>query len=172
MKFDRIWAMPSKNTFSIPPIANLLSKYIKKEYIVVDPFSNGNSFATISNDLNPSSNSTYHLEAREFIKSLKEQNTKADIVLLDPPYSPRQITEMYSSIGLKASKTDTQNAKLYKECKDGLKNILKDNGIAICCGWNSNGFGKNRGFELIELLLVPHGSAHNDTIVTVERSQK
>ena len=27
----------------------------------------------------------------------------------------------------------------------------------------------HRGYELLEVLLVPHGGAHNDTIVTVER---
>jgi hypothetical protein len=37
------------------------------------------------------------------------------------------------------------------------------------CGWNSNGFGKGLGFEMIELLLIAHGSMHNDTIVTIER---
>jgi len=42
-------------------------------------------------------------------------------------------------------------------------------GIAISFGWNSNGFGKKLGFEIIEILIVPHGSSHNDTIVTIER---
>lgn len=28
---------------------------------------------------------------------------------------------------------------------------------------------KNRGFEIIEIMLVAHGGNHNDTIVTVER---
>jgi hypothetical protein len=31
------------------------------------------------------------------------------------------------------------------------------------------GMGKNRFFEIIEILLVPHGGHKNDTIVTVER---
>jgi hypothetical protein len=42
-------------------------------------------------------------------------------------------------------------------------------GYAICCGWNSIGIGKKRGFKLIEVLLVCHGRLHNDTIVTVEQ---
>ena len=41
--------------------------------------------------------------------------------------------------------------------------------LIISFGWNSQGFGKNLGFEIIEVLLVPHGRSHNDTIVTVER---
>ena len=42
-------------------------------------------------------------------------------------------------------------------------------GIVISCGWNTQGMGKQNGFEIIEILLVCHGGAHNDTIVTVER---
>jgi hypothetical protein len=29
--------------------------------------------------------------------------------------------------------------------------------------------GKNRGFEIVEILIVAHGGHHNDTLVTVER---
>lgn len=34
-------------------------------------------------------------------------------------------------------------------------------------GWNSCGMGE--GFELLEILLVAHGGAHNDTICLAER---
>jgi len=30
------------------------------------------------------------------------------------------------------------------------------------------GLGKNRGFKMARILLVPHGGSKNDTIVTVE----
>lgn len=48
---------------------------------------------------------------------------------------------------------------------------IKPNGLAISCGWNSGGFGKMLGFEIVEILLVAHGGNHNDTIVTVERKK-
>lgn len=35
-----------------------------------------------------------------------------------------------------------------------------------------NGIGLKRGFEMIEILLVPHGGSKNDTIVTVERKSQ
>lgn len=41
--------------------------------------------------------------------------------------------------------------------------------IEISFGWNSGGIGKQYDFEIIEIMLVAHGGAHNDTIVTVER---
>jgi len=55
------------------------------------------------------------------------------------------------------------------DIKNEMARIIKPHGIAICCGWSSGGIGKNRGFEILEILLVPHGGSKNDTIVTVER---
>jgi hypothetical protein len=52
--------------------------------------------------------------------------------------------------------------------KDALHERLKRGGVAVCCGWNSSGFGVGRGYRLTDVLLVAHGGAHNDTIVTVE----
>lgn len=167
--FARYFAMPNACTFSIKPIRELLDRYITAEMVVVDPFARNSSYATYANDLDPNTNASHHLEAREFLNLLIQDEVKADVVILDPPYSPRQISECYKKIGLKASSTDTQNAMLCAECKDLMSSLLKENGIAITCGWNSNGFGKSRGFKVEEILLVQHGGAHNDTIVTVER---
>jgi hypothetical protein len=39
-------------------------------------------------------------------------------------------------------------------------------------GWNSTGMGQKRGYEIIEILIVAHGSAHNDTICMAERKTR
>lgn len=164
---NREWAMPSPNTFSIKPVASLLGRYIKDSDTVIDPFARTSRWGTITNDLDPTQPTDYHLEASEFCQILRDGVT-ADVVLFDPPYSPRQISEVYASIGRRATGSDTQNARLYKNVRDGLDNLLKPGGIAISCGWNSSGFGKTRHYEMLEILLVAHGGAHNDTIVVVE----
>lgn len=166
--------MPNHNTFDMKPVRDLLSRYLSStsgdsELVIVDPFARNSSLATYRNDLDPDTKAENHMEAREFLQALIDQDVQADIVLLDPPYSPRQISECYKGIGLTASNIDTQTARLYSECKNLMTTFLKPNGIAITFGWNSNGFGKNRGFHMIEILLIQHGGAHNDTIVTVER---
>ena len=46
--------------------------------------------------------------------------------------------------------------------------ILKKNGWVMCFGWNTNGLGKNRGFEMTEILIVAHGGSKNDTLCTLE----
>jgi hypothetical protein len=47
--------------------------------------------------------------------------------------------------------------------------VLLDNGIVLSFGWNTVGMGKKRGFEILEIMLVCHGGAHNDTICMAER---
>lgn len=178
--YDRIWCMANPDTFSMKPIDALLHRYIPQgpnakqpTLLVIDPFARNNKWGNCTNDLNPAASADYHMDAVEFLDLIVAEvnagtRPKFDVALLDPPYSPRQISECYQSIGKKATGKDTQNARLYKECKDRLDQVLKVGGLAVCFGWNSAGFGLKRGYELNEILLVPHGAAHNDTIVTVE----
>ena len=163
MIYSREFAMPNSETFSLPPVSRLLDRYLTG--VVVDPFARNSQRGTVTNDLNPETTAQFHMTAEEFV----QKAIVADAVLFDPPYSPRQIAEVYQQVGRRCSTEETQNARLYRVVKDGLDRMLKPNGIAICCGWNSMGFGLKRGYEMLEVLLVPHGAAHNDTIVTVER---
>lgn len=160
--------MPNKNTFKMKPIHQLIERYIKPNQVWIDPFARTNRFG-ITNDLNKNFDTDYNLESLEFLKMF--ENKTIDGVLFDPPYSPRQMKECYQSIGLKLTQQDTQSS-FYSKRKDKISQIIKPNGICISFGWNSNGIGKMRGFEIIEILLVSHGSHHNDTICTVERKMK
>jgi hypothetical protein len=167
MKFNRQFAMPNSETFSLAPVSRLLDRWLADVDCIVDPFARNSKRATLRNDLNQNTDADYHMTAGEFLIHLKDHS--AGVVLFDPPYSPRQITECYQHIGRKVTREDTQNGHLYKTIKDELHRILRPGGVAISCGWNSMGFGLKRGYEMQELLLVPHGGAHNDTIITVER---
>jgi len=89
-------------------------------------------------------------------------------VLFDPPYSARQIKECYDSIGKKVHQEDTQST-FYTKKKEEISRIVKPGGIVISFGWNSMGMGKTRGFEIVEILLVPHGGVHYDTICVVDK---
>lgn len=161
--------MPNSETFSIAPIADLVQNCLKASRISVDPFARNCSWCTYTNDLDPATSAQYHLDAEEFLCVLQQQNVHADLGLFDPPYSPRQIAECYKSIGLKVGNKDTQNARLYKRVRDALDALILPGGYVLSFGWNSNGMGLARNYELLALLLVAHGGAHNDTICLVER---
>lgn len=172
-KFSRVFAMPDEDTFSIGPISDLLDRWLLDVGCIVDPFARNSTRGSVTNDLNPRTKAQYHLPAEEFLASYpRNRDTMAQVVLFDPPYSPRQISECYRLSKRKASMMDTQNARLCKIVKDHLNDILIPGGLAISCGWNSGGMGHERGFDIQEILLVNHGAAHNDTIVTVERKNR
>jgi hypothetical protein len=167
MEINRIWAMPNKLTFTIKPIKELVNKYINCIEVIIDPFANNSRYGTITNDLNPEFNTNYNLDALTFLKKMKSNS--ADVVLYDPPYSITQAAQCYNSYGKEKLEQSVANMGYWAKCKNEVARILKPNGIALICGWSSNGIGKNRGFEMIEVLLVPHGGSKNDTICTVER---
>lgn len=172
MKFSRVWAMPSAETFSIPPIRALLKWRLRDCRVIIDPFARNSRFGTITNDLNPEMSASFHLDAVEFTKGLVKQGVIADAVLFDPPYSPRQIMECYQGVGRAVTMRDTQRGPMFNEVKDHLHRILRPGGLAISCAWNSNGFSNHHGYQIEEILLVWHGGEHNDTIVTVEHKMQ
>ena len=166
MIINRVWAMPNKWTFTIKPIAELLARYVGDGKGWIDPFAGMYSPAEFTNDLNPDMPTSYHLDAEIFCNKLEGDMYKG--CLFDPPYSYRQIKECYNGIGLKPTQLET-STNFYRKVINAIYRKIEVNGLAICCGWNSIGFGKYRGFKLTEVLMVCHGQHHNDTLVTVER---
>lgn len=163
---NRVWAMPNSNTFSIKPIKDLILKYCKDKETIIDPFANSNTLANVTNDIDPSMPTLYHLDATEFLQLMPEKC--ADLVLYDPPYSPRQVAECYKKFNQTVDMKTTQ-ASYWSNQKKEIGRIVKSGGYCITCSWNSGGIGKKYGFEIVEILLVAHGGWHNDTIVVVER---
>ena len=159
--------MPNSNTFEIKSIKELIDKYTYG--LIIDPFANKNKLANITNDLDEQYDTDYHMDALDFLK--KFDDNSVDCVLYDPPYSVRQVSEVYRKLGHSVNMETTQ-ASYWSKQKKEIGRIVNRGGIVISCGWNSGGIGKKYGFEILEILLVPHGGAHNDTIVTVERKIK
>ncbi len=159
--------MPNANTFSIKPIGDLVKKYLHG--VSVDPFARNNKWATHTNDLNPETAATHHMDAADFLEMLASPHgIKADCILLDPPYSPRQIVDCYKAAGLTVNQQTTQSAALYKRVRTAARRLCKPGTTVLSFGWNSAGMGV--GFDTLEILLVAHGGAHNDTICVVERA--
>jgi len=156
--------MPNRNTLKIKPIAEL----VKDEFtdgLWIDPFCGNNSPAHIKNDINPNIVADYHIDAIDFLKQF--EGNSIDGVILDPPYSVRQVSECYKRFGFEVTQ-ETTRADWYTNLKREIARITKRGGKVISFGWNSGGIGKKFNFDIKKILLVPHGGVHNDTIVTVE----
>ncbi len=164
IKKERVWAMPNKWTFKIKPIKELLDEEVVSGLSVnsgyADPFAGecGERYAVWTNDLDKSVPAREHKDALEFLKEFDDGCLAG--VLYDPPYSITQARQY--------GKKEFASMKYWADCKNEIARIIKPGGKAICFGWNSMGLGKNRGFEMRRILLVPHGGSKNDTICTVE----
>lgn len=169
MLICRAFSMPNSATFSMGPVEAFVRKYLADATVSVDPFAMDRTWFTHTNDLDPRTKAQCHMDAEDFCTDLARQGVVADLAIFDPPYSPRQIAECYRSVGRPVGMAETQNAKLYRRVRTALDRIVRPGGVVLSFGWQSAGMGKARGYEPIEILLVNHGGAHNDTICMAER---
>jgi tRNA1(Val) A37 N6-methylase TrmN6 len=158
--------MPTADTFDCKPLGALVRRYLRG--VSIDPFARNKTWATHTNDLNPQTAAQHHMDAADFLRLLVDQGVQADVVIFDPPYSPRQIKECYDGIGKKMAQMDAFRTH-WKPERDAIGKLLKPDGVVLSFGWNTIGMGTKRGFEPIELVVVCHGPGHNDTLGLVER---
>ena len=161
MEVNRTWCMPSIWTFGMKPISPLFQKYnVGKGW--VDPFAGEKSPAEYRNDIEGRGNPS-QMDALEYLKTLSTDTFCG--VLFDPPYSTEQCLRRYTP---KHAGT-AGRAEYWAKCKDEIARITTKDAICISFCWDSVGIGKNRGFQIIEVLLICHGACHNDTIVTIDK---
>jgi hypothetical protein len=184
MRIERKWAMPNASTFSIKPIREWIEKHMLVAVVVdaiadlsqsgpewADPFVGKSPFKVrmrYTNDLNPEIEATHHLDALKFLEGL--ETASLDGVIYDPPYSPRQVSEMYKGFGMKVTSVMTR-ASFWSDHKRQIGRIVKPGGVVLSFGWNSGGMGMSQGFDIESILLVPHGGYHHDTICVQERKR-
>jgi hypothetical protein len=77
------------------------------------------------------------------------------------------LKECYEGVG--KSLTQPQSQRYFADLKDEISRVVCIGGEVLSFGWSSVGMGKNRGFEITEILLVCHGGMHNDTICLREK---
>lgn len=161
--------MPNAETFSVKPIGEFVLRFLAEATVSVDPFARNRNWATFTNDINPDTSAQSHQDAEAFLHKLADRGVIPDLVLFDPPYSPRQVSEHYRAAGLKVTGEDTQNGRLYRRVRNAIDRLVRPGGVVLSFGWQSVGMGASRGYDLFETMLVAHGGGHNDTICIAER---
>lgn len=159
--------MPCKWTFQIEGVQKLLAKYLTTGTGWIDPFAGMHSPAEFTNDLNPESPAKCHLDAFDFVNQLDDQ-VQYQGCIFDPPYSLTQVSRAYRGFGLKFKGKENPTGG-YPKVKDRIALLLPQGSVVISFGWNTVGFGKDRGFKKEEILILEHGGNRNNTLVTVER---
>lgn len=157
-----------EDCFEIPNIKEKIYNIINlfNNPTIINPFSDNNKIATITNDFDINKNSDFHLEALDFLQHLK--NDSCDIFLFDPPSNPNRMKFYFEEMNLKLHKkyylTDYWT-KLKKE----ITRILKINGYVISLGYNSGGVGKTNGFNIEEILILSNYYLKNDIFCVIDK---
>jgi hypothetical protein len=145
IKMERIFQMPNSKTFQIPVVKKLI-----EEEMLVGPVCDPFPFP-------------YEFDALGFMKNLDPESQLTG--LYDPPYSQRQLREMYDSLGLHYQMNSSYWGMIERE----WFRIIMPGGKVIRFGWNSK---RMKGFDITRILLINHGGQHNDTIVTVQQKNQ
>lgn len=141
-KMIRIFAFPNKQPYKIPYVKKLLKKY---------------NFA-ITLDLFP-----FPYKQDALITLQNYQNDSIDTITSDPPYSKYQLKKHYDDKGLAMI---TANRKYFTALFKEIQRTIKPGGYLITLGWNSK---RVSGFEFEQIILLNHGTLHNDTIITIQK---
>jgi hypothetical protein len=164
IRMDRVWEMPNPWTFEMKYVKKLLDQELAHPSI--DPFAGHSSMCTVTNDINPNLSAMFHEDALSFLE--RQPSNHFATAIYDPPYSNQQFRICYNEFGQEPN-PQVFNAHWQSVIKDNIARILKPGGKSICCGWDTNGIGKGRGFKLNRILMVAHGRQHHDTLITVEQ---
>ncbi len=135
--------MPNHRTFRMTPVKRLLERYSKG--VIIDPFP-----------------FPYQKDALTYLKTIADES--ADKVRYDPPYTLRQLKEMYDNEGISLSQHETQH--YWQDLNKEIFRILKPGGICIKFGYNTSKI--HPSMEIIEQMNLCHGGPHNDLLITVQ----
>lgn len=139
---SRVWAMPSKWTFSVAPLCAIIQRYKRHGEVWLDPFAGWHSPAEITNDLNPQAPTHFHVEALEFLESLPLATYAG--VIFDPPYSLTQVARSYANIGLRFKGAENPTGG-FPKVKDAIARMVCLGGtcgvVWLEYGWNGQGSG-------------------------------
>lgn len=129
------------------------------DMMICDPFARNCRIAgEYTNDIDPDTAATHHLDALDFMCS--QQSGFFDGVIFDPPFSPHQ-----------AERYEVGHQNIYttpgyvKQIMQEIERVLKPGGYMLKFGFNSTRHSPN--FDLVKMWVVNIGGNHNDTIMTL-----
>ena len=162
----RVRTSANPYTFSIPAVAELLSRYVsggKNNW--GDPFAGRSRLAEFRNDMDSSMPQPSHLDAWDFVRGLPDGLAGC---LIDPPYSHSAVARHYRAIARKPSALDTSN-RFMTRILDVVGKKIRPGGVGISFGWTGVGFGARRGFKEVEVLVLVFSGGRYAVHVVVEQ---
>tara|TARA_R100000808_G_C2142427_1_gene150216 strand:- start:916 stop:1533 length:618 start_codon:yes stop_codon:yes gene_type:complete len=189
MKINHVITNVTNTPFDNHHVRRLIDKYVRKSITkgyqspwLVDPFARESLSSkhgdyrhlSISNDLNPSMPTDYHMEANEFLEMLSRAwARKCQLLLFDPPYTLRMLKDHYVDEHMPIDDMIPmwQTNNMWGKGKDAINKKCPVGAYAISFGYHTHGMGKHRGWKKEEILILEQAGSPDryDVLVTVEK---
>lgn len=155
--------LPSPDTMTIPCFKKRFLELVPSGK-VADLFARNCRLGTwgLRNDIDEKTKADIHLDVFDFLTAIPEESL--DAVIIDPPFSFNQAAKHYKNSAGKCLGVGWIPAVRREAGKK-----LKKGGLMFCLGWDANGAGNRKEFELFEVIICAHGQARNATIMTIDR---
>jgi len=162
LKFGRSHGRQTCDTLDCVIARSVVTSELGGGQMIIDPFARNCEFAhPYTNDINPETRATSHLDAEEWLSGLYEQYYPGafDGAILDPPFSNHQAARTYGTTNLY-----TMPGKI-KRIEMLVGSLVRHGGKVVKFGYNSN--FSHSAFECVGVQLVRYGGSMNDMIISV-----
>jgi len=152
----------SIDTHTKPWLKRIWAKHQPHHHaVVIDPFARNCGWATLTNDIDPTTRAEFHMDALDFLKTCL--TSSAEFVIFDPPFSARQAAQKYESGHVNVYATPGY----VKSCMNEIVRILKPGGTLMKLGFNST--RHDPSLEATHLYYINSGGNHNDVCCSIWR---
>jgi hypothetical protein len=156
--------LASPDTFTIPIFKQTFRNYVAAGAVVADLFARNSQLGTcgLRNDIDRETSAESHLDVFDFLACIGDNTL--DAVIIDPPFSFNQASKHY-----KNSAGKCLGVGWVPTVRRLAGDKLKAGGLMFCCGWDGNGAGNKKAFNLVRVVVCAHGQSRNATILTVDQ---
>ena len=162
----RLTGTTARDTHTTSWLPSIWDEVSKDAVLTVDPFARDCGWCSWTNDIDTETGAEFHLDAAAFLARVAvEEPGRVDLVLFDPPFSPRQAEEKYASGHVNVY----QMPGYVRNCFTSIALMLRPGGKVLKLGYNTNRHHPLLALEKVWVVAV--GANRNDVLVSLWRRE-
>ncbi len=160
--FEVINASCHKYTFDAPIVKRWVQKRLRPPVLNLFAGKNVLHPREYRVDLDPTMPELNYVgDAQDYLNEHKDK-VRFNTVIYDPPWNERKAKEFYEG----------RYIGKFTKLKEDIAKIVSQGGIIISAGYEISNFGKKRGFEIIDGIIVNPGGEMKPYFVVIEEKTK
>ncbi len=162
----RLTGTTARDTHTTSWLPSIWDEVSADAVLTVDPFARDCRWCSWTNDIDHDTEADFHMDAKLFLEHMANEETgRVDLVLFDPPFSPRQAEEKYAVGHVNVYQTPGYIGA----CFQSIVKALRPGGHVLKLGYNTNRHHPLLVLEKVWVVAV--GANRNDVLVSLWRRE-